>query len=335
MRVVVVGGTGNISTSIVRLLLEQGHEVTCVNRGATGTAPEGVETIVVDRHDTERFESRVHASGFDAAIDVIAFTPEDVRSSMRAFRDVGHVIHTSTVTVLGEQFDWLPVTEDHPVRPTVPYAAMKADAERVLLEAHYGSGFPVTIMRPSTTYGPKRALRQIGIDSTWVSRIRAGKPIIKVGDGRATHHLLHVDDAALAFVGALGRERCIGQTYHLVHPQHTTWEDFHAAAMRVLGREVDQVGVPADVLEAIDAQRFLFATKVFAHNMLFSAAKVQRDIPEFVPKVTVEQGLAETVEHIDAHGLGAEADDLEDRIIAAQRDVVPTVSTGDGGQEKE
>ena len=54
MRVVVVGGTGNISTSIVRLLLEHGHDVTCVNRGTTAAAPEGVRTIIVDRHDTER-----------------------------------------------------------------------------------------------------------------------------------------------------------------------------------------------------------------------------------------------------------------------------------------
>ncbi|WP_345800765.1 NAD-dependent epimerase/dehydratase family protein [Microbacterium sp. AZCO] len=327
MKVVVVGGTGNISTSIVRLLLEHGHEVTCVNRGTTAV-PEEVETIIVDRHDTERFESAVQAGRFDAAIDMIAFTPDDVRSSIRAFRDVGHVIHTSTVTVLGERFDWLPVTEDHPVRPTVPYAARKAEAERVYLAAHYGSGFPVTILRPSTTYGPKRALRQIGIDSTWVSRIRAGKPIIKVGDGGATHHLLHVDDAALAFVGALGKEHTVGQTYHLVHPVHTTWQDFHAAQMRAVGRDVEQVGVPADVLEAIDPQRFLFATNVFAHNMLFSAEKIQRDIPEFVPRVPVEQGLAETVEYIDSHGLGVETDDLEDRIIAAQRAAAGSVLGG-------
>ena len=37
----------------------------------------------------------------------------------------------------------------------------------------------------------------------------------------------------------------------------------HRAMMRVLGREVDQVGVPSDVLEAIDRQRLLFATSVF------------------------------------------------------------------------
>jgi nucleoside-diphosphate-sugar epimerase len=325
LRVVVVGGTGNISTSIVRLLLDKGNEVTCVNRGVTAEAADGVETLRIDRHDEERFESTIQAGAFDAAIDMIAFTPADVWSSIRAFRGIGHVVHTSTVTVLGEQFDWLPATEDHPVRPSVPYAVNKAEAERVLLEEHYRTGFPVTIMRPSTTYGPRRALRQVGIDSTWVDRIRQGKPILKVGDGRATHHLLHVDDAAAGFVGALGRDRCIGQIYHLVHPHHTTWEEYHEALMRAVGREVEQVGVPADVLEAIDPQRYLFGTSVFAHNMLFSAAKLQRDIPEFSPFVSLDDGLAETVEYIDAHGLGREDDDLEDRIIEAQRAVVRTV----------
>jgi len=325
MKVVVIGGTGNISTSIVRLLLESGHDVTCVNRGATAQAPKGVKTLLIDRHDEERFERTIQAGTFDAAIDMIAFTPSEVRSSIRAFRDVGHVVHTSTVTVLGEQFDWLPVTEDHPMRPSVPYAAAKAEAERVLLEAHYGTGFPITIIRPSTTYGPRRALRQLGIDSAWVHRIRAGKPIIKVGDGRATHHLLHVDDAAAGFVGALGKAHCIGQTYHLVNPEHTTWEQFHAAQMRVLGREVEQVGVPADVLAGVDPQRFMFATSVFAHNMLFSADKILRDIPEFAPSVSVEGALAETIEHIDTHALGRDADDLEDRLIAAQRGVVAAV----------
>ncbi|GAA1942823.1 NAD-dependent epimerase/dehydratase family protein [Microbacterium deminutum] len=325
MKVAVVGGTGNISTSIVRLLLDKGHEVTCVNRAMTAAPADDVETLVVDRRDQERFEAVVQSRSFDAAIDVIAFTPDDVRSSIRAFRDVRHVIHTSTVTVLGEQFDWMPVTEDHPVRPSVPYAANKAAAERVLLEEHYRSGFPVTIIRPSTTYGPRRALRQIGIDSTWVHRIRAGQPIIKVGDGSATHHLLHVDDAAAGFVGALGRERCVGQTYHLVHPHHTTWEEYHRALMRAVGREVDQVGVPADVLQSIDPQRFLFATSIFAHNMLFSAAKILRDVPEFSPRVTLDAGLAETVAYVDEHGLGRDADDLEDRIIDAQRSVAGAV----------
>ena len=61
MRVCVVGGTGNISTSIVRLLVEVGHEVTIFNRGQTPGAPKGVKAITGDRKDRSSFEAAMQA----------------------------------------------------------------------------------------------------------------------------------------------------------------------------------------------------------------------------------------------------------------------------------
>jgi nucleoside-diphosphate-sugar epimerase len=46
MKVVVIGGTGNISTSIVKLLLEKEHDVTCFNRGKSGKLPKDVRLIM-------------------------------------------------------------------------------------------------------------------------------------------------------------------------------------------------------------------------------------------------------------------------------------------------
>ncbi|MBI4552581.1 MAG: hypothetical protein HY710_09970, partial [Candidatus Latescibacteria bacterium] len=51
MRICVVGGTGNISLSFVRLLVQQGHEVTCYNRGKSGPVPDGARVIHGDRSD--------------------------------------------------------------------------------------------------------------------------------------------------------------------------------------------------------------------------------------------------------------------------------------------
>ncbi len=92
MRICIVGGTGNITTSLVRTLLEQGHDVTCFNRGQRGNVPEGARLIVGDRHDREAFEQVMQRERFDAAIDAICFNAEDARSDVRAFRGVGHFI---------------------------------------------------------------------------------------------------------------------------------------------------------------------------------------------------------------------------------------------------
>ena len=201
MKVCILGGTGNISTSIVRKLLAEGHDVTIFNRGQHAPTPEGVRLIQGDRYQRQAFEDRMNAETFDAVIDMICFTAEDARSSLRAFREVGHFVMCSTVCTYGIESDWLPVTEDHPLRPITAYGRHKAAADAVFLQAYYRENFPVTIIKPSTTYGPQQGLiRQISWDYSWMDRIRKGKPILICGDGNALHQFLHVDDAALAFV---------------------------------------------------------------------------------------------------------------------------------------
>ena len=120
MKICVVGGTGNISTSFVKLLLEQGHDVTCFNRGQRGPVPDGARVIFGDRANREDFEQKVQQERFDVAIDMICFSAEDAQSDLRAFRGVSHFVQCSTVQTYGLEMDWLPATEDHPLRATSP-----------------------------------------------------------------------------------------------------------------------------------------------------------------------------------------------------------------------
>ncbi len=327
MRVCVVGGTGNISASFVRLLLQKGHEVTCFNRGKSGPAPEGARAIVGDRADRPAFEEAMQAERFDAAIDMICYNREDAESSVRAFRGVGHFVHCSTVCTYGVRYDWLPATEDHPLRPITPYGQGKVEADRAHMEAYYREGFPVTIIKPSSTFGPKMGLlRQVAWDLTWIDRIRKGKPILVCGDGSALHQLLHVDDAALCFANVVGKPHCIGQTYHMVNRGFTSWTDYHRTAMRVLGREVEMVGVPLDDLVALDVPAVGICRDIFAHNTLYSAEKLFRDVPEFRPAISLEEGIRRVIEVLDRDGRIPDSDtqEWEDRIIAAQRRVRET-----------
>lgn len=320
MKICVVGGTGNISGSFVKRLLEQGHEVTLFNRGSGRPAPEGARVILGNREDQVSFEARLQAEKFDAAIDMICFTPEEARSSLRAFRDVGHFIMCSTVCTYGIQYDWLPATEDHPLRPITGYARDKAAADAVFLEAHYATGFPVTIIKPSTTYGPIQGLtRQIAWDFSWIDRIRKGKPIVVCGDGNALHQHLHVEDAALAFANIPGKQHTIGQVYNLVDRAYTTWSDYHRAAMRVIGREVDLIGIPLADLRKMDIPDFDICEEIFAHHVFYSPDKLFRDVPEFRPNISLEEGMLDVLATMDREGRVPDSDQLdwEDRVITA------------------
>jgi len=318
MKTCVVGGTGNISTSIVRLLLELGHEVTCFNRGQRGVAPEGARVIVGDRLDRDCFEKTMQQEGFDAAIDAICFNREDALSDVRAFRGVSHFIQISTVCTYGVDYDWLPVTEDHPLRPITDYGRNKVAADDVFLEAYRQEKFPVSIVKPSTTYGPQMGLlRQIAWDHSWLNRVLEGRPMLICGDGHATHQFLHVDDAALCFAHMLGRTTCIGRTYNMVRDGYTTWKRYHEAAMKVLGRTVEMVGVSTRDLELLAVPRYEICRDIFAHNCYYSAERLFQDVPEFKPRISLEEGIRRVFDTMQEQGK-IPASDLggwEDRII--------------------
>ena len=256
MHVGVIGGTGHISASIVRVLLAQGHAVTCVNRGLRGAVAPGARLVRGDRRARAAFERTLQAERFDAVIDMLCFTRADALSSLRAYRDVPHVVQCSTVCTYGITYDGLPVTEDHPLRPLTPYGQHKAAADATLLEAYARAGFPVTILKPSTTYGPMQGmLRQIAWEFSWIDRIRQGKPLVVCGQGDALHQHLHVEDAARGFAQVLGQTQCLGQTYNLVGEPPITWAAYHRTAMQVLGREVALIGVPLAALQAHNVPR--------------------------------------------------------------------------------
>lgn len=328
MKIVIVGGTGNISESIVKLLLEQGHDVTCFNR--SGDAPEGARPMKGDRADRAAYESAMQAAKFDAAIDMVAFKKEDAESNLRAFKGIGQLVHCSTVCTFGIHYDWLPVTEDHPLRPISNYGREKAESDAVYLAAYYSEGFPVTIIKPSTTHGPKQGLlRQLAVEFSWIDRVRKGKPILVCGDGFALHSFLHVDDAALGFAGVLGKEKCIGQVYNLVDRGFTTWADYHKTAMKVIGREVELVGVPLADLQALNTPGLGICEEIFAHNVIYSAEKLFRDVPEFTPRWTLQMQIEDILAAMDADGRIPNSDDItwEDEVIAAQRSVRATVKS--------
>jgi len=319
MRICVVGGSGNISISIVRRLLELGHEVTCFNRGKSEGLPPGARGIVGDRKDADAYERAMQREKFDAAIDMICFTADEARSSIRAFAGVQHFVQCSTVCTYGIQYDYLPADEDHPLQPVSDYGRNKVAADHAYLEAWHRDGFPVTIIKPSTTYGPKMGvLRQIAWEFSWISRVRAGKPIVVCGDGNALHQYLHVDDAAYAFAGVIGKPHCIGQVYNMTRRGFMTWAEYHRTAMKVLGREVELVGVPFDVLQRMEIPNFGICSDIFAHHIYYNSEKLFRHVPEFQPRVTLETGLAQVIEALDREGRipAVETNTWEDKIVA-------------------
>src|SRR5438132_10396357 len=150
MRVLVIGGSGNISREIVRALQRHEHEVVVFNRGRhRDPQPEGVRVVLGDRREREAFEATTRALEPDAVIDMISFSPEDAASAVRAFSGrVRHFIHCSTVMTYGPPVPQPVCDEGAPLGARTPYGQAKIAADALLLREYVETGFPVTIIKP-------------------------------------------------------------------------------------------------------------------------------------------------------------------------------------------
>ncbi|MGI9537838.1 MAG: NAD-dependent epimerase/dehydratase family protein [Desulfocapsaceae bacterium] len=323
MKVLVLGGTGVISREIVKLLIETGHEVTLYNRGSRVLSLTGeVRQIIGDRSDRKEFESSMRREKFDAVIDMVCFNEADARSTVSAFRDSGaHIVICSSVAAYKRPYKSVPTVESEESLfddPVFSYAFEKAEVERYLNGEFYKHRLPVTMIRPSLTFGPGAAnmgvLRQnYGI----IDRIRRGRPLVMFGDGSTPFSFTFTPDLAKAFVGVLGNPNTYGEAYHACSEERCRWEDLYLEFSRVLDLEVDIVHIPSSLLVAADPDLFshLLFEKTFPG--LFDNTKIRSVLPDFHCDISLHEGVQMMVIWFEkeANQVDPQKNALEDRLV--------------------
>lgn len=323
MKILIIGGTGLISTAITSQLLERGADVTLYNRGRTeARIPPGAKIQHGDRRNYAEFEKQMQEAGpFDCVIDMVGFVPEDARSVIRAFRGrIEQFIFCSTVCVYGGPATHYPIREDEPRRPVTGYGANKAKCEDILLEAGQRGDFAVTIMRPSQTYGEGGTIvHSLGWRTTYIDRMRKGKAIIVHGDGSCLWAACHISDVAKGFIGAIGNPLAYGRCYNVTGEEWMTWNRYHEGVAEALGVPTPRlVHIPADVMAQIAPKRFSISIEIFQYPSIFDNRAAQTDLG-FEYTIPWVEGVKRTVAWLDAHGKIENSDDdpFDDRVIEA------------------
>jgi len=121
---------------------------------------------------------------------------------------------------------------------------------------------------------------------------------------------MHVDDIAQAYVGVIGKEPTVGQTYNAVNRGYITWADYHRLAGKILGKEVELIGVPFEDLKRLNVPEVGILEDEFAYNDYFSSEKLFRAVPEFHPQITLERGMTQVFEVMEREGRIPNSDEL-------------------------
>lgn len=328
MRVLFIGGTGTISSACSQLAVERGIELYLLNRGRSDRpVPPGAKVLEGDIRDPASVDQALGDRAFDAVVDWVVYTPDQVQADIERFRGrAGQYVFISSASAYQKPLSGLPITESTPLHnPYWAYSRNKIACEERLVGAYREHGFPITIVRPSHTYDRRMVPVEGGY--TVIDRMRRGKPVIVHGDGTSLWVLTHHRDFAVGLIGLLGNAHAIGGAYHITSDELLTWNQIHEILARAARTTAQIVHVPSDVIAAFDPRWGAGLLGDKAHSVIFDNSKIRRLVPDFRPTIPFSRGAEEIIAWYDsdpAHQVvDDEFDQLTDRIVAAQRSASP------------
>lgn len=299
MRVLLIGGTGTLSSDIAKVASREGIEIFLLNRG--NKKSEYIDSdhcIVSDIRDVSNTNKVLGDMVFDVVIDFISFNPAQLRDTASIFNNrCKQYIFISSATVYSGNTKER-ITEDTESYNTLwKYAENKHNCETYLLEHAKEFTFEYTIVRPYITYGKTRI--PIPVNSrvnqgTLIKRIQAGKPIILWEDGEAVCTLTNTDDFAKAMVGLFDNKKAFGSAFHITSGFEYKWKDVAAEIYKQLAVTPNILYLPAKSIESYfsELQNELTGDKSFSYlfdnSKIIDATGVHFDIP-------LEQGLKSTL----------------------------------------
>jgi nucleoside-diphosphate-sugar epimerase len=315
MKVLFIGGTGIISTACTHLAIERGIEVTLLNRGRhTAHLSAGVTTLAVDIEDAHAVSQSLAGAAFDAVVDWIAFEPAHVERDIALFRGrTRHYIFISSASAYQKPPSHYLITESTPLaNPYWEYSRQKIACEERLMRAYREEGFPITIVRPSLTYGDTQialAINSWAKSYTVVDRMRRGKEVIVPGDGSSLWVITHNTDFAKGLVGLLAREQAIGHAFHITSDEVMCWDQWYRLTAEAAGIEPRLVHIPSDYIAACvpEARGGLLGDK--AVSVVFDNTKIKRFVPGYCATVPFTQGIRRTMAWFDADPSRRQIDD--------------------------
>lgn len=309
MKILFIGGTGNISMACTREALKAGLEVVHLNRGITGMeVPGEVTSIQCDINDTEKVSALLRKQQFDVVANFIAFRPGDVERDYELFAGkTDQYIFISSASVYQRPLINPVVTESTPLKnPFWDYSRDKIACEERLNQFYREKDFPITIVRPSLTY---ETVIPVAIgswnDYTIIDRMKKGKPVVVHGDGTSLWTVTHSKDFALGFVGLLGNQQAIGESFHITSDEILTWNQIYDAVAAAAGTVPKFVHIHSEfickVAETL-GQDWMWGSLLGdkATSTIFDNSKIKRVVPGFQASIPFKRGIRDTVKWFES-----------------------------------
>ena len=331
MKLLMIGGTGTISSAITRQLAASENELWLLNRGSRkNEIPNNVKQIIADIDDEAEVLRQIGDTQFDAVCEFIGFLPSQVERDIRLFKGrTRQYVYISSASAYNKPAANHVITEGTTLaNPYWEYSRNKIACEALLLKEYRENGFPITIIRPSHTYCERAVPVSVhGLKGSWqvLKRMMEGKQVLVHGDGSSLWTLTWNEDFARGFIGLLGNPKAIGEAFQIMSDEQLTWNQIYECVAKALNVTPKLYHIASDFLAATSPKEWDFTGNLLgdkAVTVVFDCTKLKRAVPGFQAATRFDEGVRRCVAYILAHPeLQEEDPEFDawcDRVIAAQ-----------------
>ncbi len=305
MRIVVTGGAGFLGSHLCELLLNDGHDVICLDNFFTGS-----KSNILHLLDNRRFElvrhdviepilleiNRIYnlacpASPVHYQYNPVKTTKTSVMGTINmlglAKRVGATILQASTSEVYGDP-EVHPQREDYwghvnCIGPRSCYDEGKRVAETLMMDYRKQNNVDIRIVRIFNTYGPRMAENDGRVVSNFITQALKGKDITIYGEGTQTRSFCYVDDLVDGIVKMMGAEGFAGPV-NLGNPAEFTMIELAEKILEITGSKSKLVFKPLPMDDPAQRQPDI---------------SLAREKLEWEPKIDLETGLVKTIDYFE------------------------------------
>ncbi|HWI41228.1 MAG TPA: UDP-glucuronic acid decarboxylase family protein [Verrucomicrobiae bacterium] len=265
MRILVTGGAGFIGSHLCERLVEEGHDVICLDNFFTGSKRNVEALLSSSRFELVRHDiiepillevDQVYNLACPASPVHYQYNPvKTIKTSVMgminmlglAKRVRARILQASTSEVYGDPAVH-PQTEDYwgnvnPIGIRSCYDEGKRVAETLMMDYHRQNGVDIRIMRIFNTYGPRMALNDGRVVSNFIVQALRGEDLTVYGDGSQTRSFCYVDDLVEGMIRLMNTEGLTGPV-NIGNPAETTIMEFARRILELTGSRSRIVSLP-------------------------------------------------------------------------------------------
>ncbi len=324
MKLLIIGGTGVLSSAVVNEALKRNFSITIINRGKKKkTIPQGVEFIEADYRDKPLMERKLANKHYDAVIDFIVFNKEEITYSINLLHTIAEqYVFISTACVYDTQKSGVKKEEAEKVLKEWDYSVNKWECEKYLVSEAKKRGFNYTIIRPCITYDDTRIpygiMPKYGYHWTFVARVLTGKPILRWNGGNTRWNMMRVEDFAVGVVGVLGNPKAYGEAFNLSGDNAYSWNDVISALHKILGVNPILFDITTEeYIRSYPEKKGEIIGRSF--DLVVDNSKIKELVPSYNTSYSLYEGIEKTIAAYKKqdyqHGIDWKFDANIDRII--------------------